>query len=44
VAGLGLLLGGLALNLELELSLGWAIGLGLLAIVGLGRLIRAVRG
>jgi hypothetical protein len=43
VTGLGLLLGWLALNLELKLGLGWAIGLGLLAIIGLGQLIRATR-
>lgn len=43
VVGLGLLLGWLALSFETAFGLVWAIGLGLLAIMGLGRLIRAVR-
>lgn len=42
-AGLGLLLGETALGLTLELSLGWALLLGLLAISGLAGLIRLVR-
>ncbi len=39
VAGLGLLLGGLALSLRIELNLGWACFLGLLTIIGLSRVI-----
>ena len=39
VAGLGLLLGGVALGLQVELNLGWAIGLGLLVIIGLSWVI-----
>lgn len=43
VAGLGLLLGGIALRLQFEFSLGWGIFLGLLAIVGLSRIIGFLR-
>jgi len=37
VAGLGLLLGGIALGIHIRLSFGWALVLGLLAILGLSR-------
>jgi hypothetical protein len=43
VAGLGLLLGGLALNIRLELALGWVILLGLLVIFSLSQVIGAGR-
>ncbi|MEW5957729.1 MAG: hypothetical protein AB1801_08405 [Chloroflexota bacterium] len=43
VAGVGLLLGGAALSFELEFGLGWAMGLGLLLIFGLGQIVRAAR-
>ena len=43
VAGLGLLLGGVAMSAELELSLSWAILLGLLVLIGLSRTIGAGR-
>ena len=39
VAGLGLLLGGLALGLQVELNLGWACFWRLLAIIALNRVI-----
>ena len=39
VAGLGLLLGGIALRLQFELYLGWGIFFGLVVIVGLSRII-----
>jgi hypothetical protein len=43
VAGLGLLLGGIALRLQFEFNLGWGILLGVLAIVGLSRIIDFLR-
>lgn len=43
VAGLGLGIGAVGLTFHLELSLGWAILLGLGVVVGLGRLITAAR-
>jgi hypothetical protein len=43
VAASGLLLGGLALGLRFQLSFGWAIFLGLLAVIGLSRVIRSAR-
>jgi hypothetical protein len=43
VAGSGLLLGGAALSFEIKFGLGWAMGLALLVILGLGRIIRAIR-
>jgi hypothetical protein len=43
VAGLGFLFGGIALRLQVELNLGWGIFLGLLAIVGLSRIIGFLR-
>ena len=43
VAVLGLLLGSLTLSLQLQLNLGWAIGLGALVIIGLSRVVRGVR-
>jgi hypothetical protein len=39
VAGLGLGLGWLALGIRVQLSLGWAIILSLLAIIGLSRVL-----
>ena len=42
-AGLGLLLGETALALSLDLTLGWALLLGLLAIFGLGGLVGLIR-
>ena len=39
VAGLGLLLGGLALSFQIELNFGWALLLGLLVILGLSWVI-----
>ncbi len=44
VASLGLLLGGVALSLQLEFNFGWALLLGLLAILSLGWLISLTRG
>jgi hypothetical protein len=44
VAGLGLLLGGAALAVQLDLGFGWALLAGALALLGLGQVIRAVRG
>ncbi len=41
--GLGLILGGLALQLHFELSLGWALLLGLLILLGLSRAVRTIR-
>ena len=43
VAGLGLGFGALALSPPFELSIGWAILLGLLVVIGLSRLIQAAR-
>jgi hypothetical protein len=43
VAGLGFLFGGITLRLQFELNLGWGIFLGLLAIVGLSRIIGFLR-
>ena len=43
VAGLGLLLGGIALNFELKLNMWWAIFLGVLVIVGLSQAIARLR-
>jgi hypothetical protein len=40
VAGAGLALAGVALSFQFELSLGWAMILGLLVVIGLGRVIR----
>jgi hypothetical protein len=42
VAGLGLGFGALALGLQFELSLGWAILLGLLVVIGLSRIVGVV--
>ncbi|MBN1219770.1 MAG: hypothetical protein JXM69_12645 [Anaerolineae bacterium] len=39
VAGLGLLAGGVALSFQIKLDLGWIILLGLLTVIGLGRVI-----
>ena len=44
VASLGLLLGGVALSIQLELNLGWALFWGLLAILSLSWLIGFSRG
>ena len=41
VAGAGLLLGGIALGIRVELTFGWAILAAALAIIGLSRLLRA---
>src|SRR4051812_22641975 len=41
VAAAGLLLGGIALGIRVELAFGWAILAGALAIIGLSRLLRA---
>ena len=41
VAGVGLLLGGIALGIRVELTFGWAILAAALAIIGLSRLLRA---
>lgn len=41
VAGLGLLSGGIALSIQLELNLGWIIFLGLLVFIGLSRVAGA---
>ncbi len=43
VAGLGLLLGTVALNLQFELNLGWGVFLGALIIVGLSQVVGRVR-
>ena len=43
VAGLGLLLGGIALNFELRLNMWWGIFLGVLVIVGLSQAIGRLR-
>jgi len=43
VTGLGLGFGALALSIQFELSLGWAILLGLLAVIGLSRIIRVAQ-
>ena len=43
VAGLGLLLGGISLNLQFELNLGWGIFLGALVIIGLSQVVGRVR-
>jgi len=43
VAGLGLLLGGIALNFELRLNMWWAIFLGVLVIIGLSQAIARLR-
>ncbi len=40
VIGLGLLLGGVALGVSVTLHLGWAIFLGLLAVIGLSQVMR----
>lgn len=44
VAGAGLMLGGLALSVRVELTFGWALLAAVLAITGLSRLIGAGRG
>jgi hypothetical protein len=44
VASLGLLLAGVALSIRLELNLGWALFLGLLAILSLSWIIGFARG
>jgi len=44
VASLGLLLGGVALSIQLELNFGWALFLGLLAILSLSWIIGITRG
>jgi hypothetical protein len=44
VVGAGLLLGGIALGIRVELTFGWAILTAALAIIGLRSLIRAGRG
>jgi hypothetical protein len=41
VAAAGLLLGGIALGVRVELTFGWALLAAMLAIVGLSRLIRS---
>jgi len=41
VVGTGLLLGGIALGIRVELAFGWAIVAASLAIIGLSRLIRS---
>ncbi len=43
VAGVGLLLGGVALGIEVDLNFGWAFLLGLLAILGLSQAIGFMR-
>jgi hypothetical protein len=43
VAGLGLLLGGVALSIQIELNFGWALLLGLLAILSLSWIISLTR-
>jgi hypothetical protein len=43
VAGLGLLAGGVALTFQLELNLGWAMLLVVLVLIGLGRMLQAIR-
>ena len=43
VAGLGLLLGLVALTIQFQLTLLWALLLGFLIIIGLGRVIKGVR-
>jgi hypothetical protein len=43
VAGIGLGLGGVTLVLQMALSFGWALLLGMLAILGLSRAIRGVK-
>jgi hypothetical protein len=43
VAGLGLFLAAIALNLQFELNLGWGIFLGALVIVGLSQVVSRVR-
>ena len=42
VAGLGSLLGLIGLSLQIQLGLGWAIALGLLAVVSLAQAVRSV--
>jgi hypothetical protein len=42
-AGAGLLLGGIALGVRLELTFGWVVLIGALAIVGVSGLIRSGR-
>ncbi len=37
--GLGFVLGGVALSIQLKMELGWLIGLGLLVVVGLSRVL-----
>jgi len=44
VASLGFVLGGMALSLRVELTLGWAIFLGLLTILGLSQVVGFIRG
>ena len=41
VAGAGLLFGAIALGVRFELTFGWALLVGALAIIGLSRLLRA---
>ena len=43
VIGVSLLLGVIALTVQLQLNLWWAIGLGLLLIVGLGRMVQTIQ-
>jgi len=43
VAGLGLVLGGVALSLQFNLSFGWGMFLGLVTILGLSRVIGVLR-
>jgi hypothetical protein len=44
VAGLGVVLAGLALSFQIKLNLGWAMLLGLLIIIGLSRAVAAING
>ncbi len=43
VTGLGLLAGSLGLSFQIQTNLGWAILLALLALIGFGRVLEAVR-